>query len=269
MKPGFKDEAFAPLKILAEGDSWFDYPAFIKGGIIPRLEELLGVPILSLAKAGDEVRYMLGVEQRKLLSSYLYYGSGTSGKFDALLFSGGGNDIVGDPMAIWINNWDPKISPEKHINSQHYGSALALVQAGYEELIVLRDSLSPNTHIFFHVYDYAIPNGKGICHLGPWLKPALDLRGFPELPQDPRKIPQSARFRVVKEMLRQFAVMLNTLIANQPKDSKISLIPTQGKLVPVVNSWHNELHPSSEGYDLFTEIFKVEINKVFPGRVSA
>ena len=30
-------ESFVPLQILAEGDSWFDYPAFIGGGIIPRL----------------------------------------------------------------------------------------------------------------------------------------------------------------------------------------------------------------------------------------
>ena len=51
------------------GDSWFDYPVpFFGGGIIPRLENRLGVPILNLAKAGDEVRYMLGVEERTLLS---------------------------------------------------------------------------------------------------------------------------------------------------------------------------------------------------------
>ena len=45
-----------PLQIFAEGDSWFDYPVpFFGGGIIPRLERKLGVPILNLAKAGDEV----------------------------------------------------------------------------------------------------------------------------------------------------------------------------------------------------------------------
>jgi hypothetical protein len=54
-----------PLQIFAEADSWFDYPVpFFGGGIIPRLENRLGVPILNLAKAGDEVRCMLGVEER-------------------------------------------------------------------------------------------------------------------------------------------------------------------------------------------------------------
>ena len=61
--------SFAPLQVLAEGDSWFDYPVpFFGGGIIPRLERKLGVPILNLAKAGDEVRYMLGVEERELIT---------------------------------------------------------------------------------------------------------------------------------------------------------------------------------------------------------
>ena len=53
--------AFVPLQIFAEGDSWFEYPVpFFGGGIIPRLENRLGVPVLNLATAGDEVRYMLG-----------------------------------------------------------------------------------------------------------------------------------------------------------------------------------------------------------------
>jgi hypothetical protein len=53
-----QEQVNQPLQILAEGDSWFDYPVpFFGGGIIPRLQSLLGVPILNLAKAGDEVRY--------------------------------------------------------------------------------------------------------------------------------------------------------------------------------------------------------------------
>ena len=95
-------ELFVPLQILAEGDSWFDYPAFIGGGIIPRLAGRLGVPILNPAKAGDEVRYMLGVEERLVLADQLSGGSPAGGPWDVVLFSGGGNDIVGNPMALWV-----------------------------------------------------------------------------------------------------------------------------------------------------------------------
>jgi hypothetical protein len=104
--------AFAPLQILAEGDSWFDYPVpFFGGSIVPRLETRLGVPILCLAKAGDEVRYMLGVEERTLLAQHLTNGCPAGGPWDVLLFSGGGNDIVDNPMALWVKDWDAAKPP--------------------------------------------------------------------------------------------------------------------------------------------------------------
>ena len=110
-KPAPEGGSFVPLQIFAEGNSWFDYPApfFFGGGIIPRLENRLGVPILNLAKAGDEVRYMLGVEERTLLTEHLTNGCPAGGPWDVLLFSGGGNDIVDNPMALWIKDWDPAI----------------------------------------------------------------------------------------------------------------------------------------------------------------
>ena len=53
--------------------------------------------ILNLAHHGDEVREMLGVTQRKNLIRSL-----NKARFDAILFSGGGNDIVGDQFALWL-----------------------------------------------------------------------------------------------------------------------------------------------------------------------
>jgi hypothetical protein len=108
-EPTAEDEgSFVPLQIFAEGDSWFDYPvAFFGGSIIPRLERRLGVPILNLAKAGDEARYMLGVEERAILTEHLTNGCPAGGPWDVLLFSGGGNDILGNSMALWVSDWNP------------------------------------------------------------------------------------------------------------------------------------------------------------------
>jgi hypothetical protein len=173
-------KAFVPLQVFAEGDSWFDYPIpLFGGGIIPRLEDRLGVPILNLAKAGDEVRYILGVEERLLLIKHLTQGCPAGGPWDVLLFSGGGNDIVDNPMALWVKDWDVSVPPAALIHKQRFATAVALVHAGYEDLIELRDKLSPNTHLVFHGYDFAIPDGRGVCGYGPWLKPTFDLRKFP------------------------------------------------------------------------------------------
>lgn len=248
--------SFAPLQILAEGDSWFDYPVpFFGGGIISRLEERVGVPILNLAKAGDEVRYMLGVAERKLLAAQLHAGCPAGGAWDVLLFSGGGNDIVDNPMALWIKDWDPGVPPPGHIHQERFASALELVRAGYEDLIALRDGLSPGTHLVFHCYDYAIPDGRGICHLGPWLKPTFELRGFPT---------QKAAFEVVKVMLQQFAALLASL-AVVPG---VTFIDGQGTLAPRTSSWHNELHPARQGFERFADIFYGELKALFPDRVA-
>lgn len=245
-----------PLQIFAEGDSWFDYPVpFFGGGIIPRLEAKLGVPILNLAKAGDEVRFMLGVEERKILSRQFTNGCPAGGPWDVLLFSGGGNDIVDNPMALWIRDFDSAVPPAALIEQSRFDAALALVRAGYEDLIAMRDTLSAGTHLIFHGYDFAIPDGRKVCHLGPWLKPTLDLRKFP--------VGSSVRFEVVKAMLKQFATMLLSLESH----AGVTFINGQGTLSPVVDSWHNELHPSKAGFKKFATLFHAKLKALFPTRV--
>ena len=101
-----------PLNILAEGDSWFSYPApGFGGGIIRRLMRKITVPILNMAEPGDEIRYIVGVKQREEMIKRLTEGpDGKIGgrRWDILLFSGGGNDIVDDPLALWLREYDSK-----------------------------------------------------------------------------------------------------------------------------------------------------------------
>ena len=146
------------------------------------------------------------MKERKLLIEQFTSGCPAGGPWDAMLFSGGGNDLVDDPMALWIKDFNGAMPPAALIHQGRFDAALALVRAGYEDLIGLRDRLSPQTHLFFHAYDFAIPDGRGICHLGPWLKPTFDLRGFPT---------QASAFAVTKILLQQFAAMLTALEAAQ------------------------------------------------------
>ncbi len=245
-----------PLQVFAEGDSWFKYPiAFFGGGIIDRLEKRIGVPILNLAKAGDEVRYILGVKEREHIREQLVNGCPAGGPWDAMLFSGGGNDIVDNPMALWIRDFDSSLTPAQLVHQPRFDAALALVRAGYEDLITLRDQLTPNTHLFFHGYDFAIPDGRGVCGMGPWLKPTFDLRAFPSL---------AKRTAVMEVLLQQFAVMLQAVAQGR---RKVTVINTQGTLSPQASSWHNELHPSKVGFNAFAAIFQAELKAVFPTKV--
>ena len=87
-------DAAKPLQIFAEGDRGSTTPCRCSAAASSRGSRTAGVPILNLAKAGDEVRYMLGVKERKLLVEQFTNGCPAGGPWDAMLFSGGGNDIV-------------------------------------------------------------------------------------------------------------------------------------------------------------------------------
>jgi hypothetical protein len=121
---------------------------------------------------------------------------------------------------LWIKDFDANLPPEGQIDQDRLNAAFALVQAGYEDLIGLRNRLSPNTHLFFHGYDFAIPDGRGVCFFGPWLKPTFDLRGFPNL---------KWRFAVTKILLQQFASLLHSLESSY---LNVTFINGQGTLVP-------------------------------------
>jgi hypothetical protein len=245
-----------PLRILAEGDSWFDYPPHVfLGGVIPRLERRIGAPILNLAEPGDEVRFMLGVKQRKLLEQTLAEARAGGEPFDALLFSGGGNDVVEDPMCLWIRRFDAAQSADWHVDARRFDEILGIVRGGYEDLIQLRNAVSPDTRLFVHGYDFAIPSGRGVCHLGPWLKPTLDYRGVPNL---------ATGKEIVKAMLRRFAAMLSKL---EHEHAGVHFINAQGLLDAHPDWWHNELHPTSEGFDAFADKFHQALKAVFPSRI--
>lgn len=242
-----------PLRIVAEGDSWFKYPHpnSARKGVVKPLADLLGVKIGNLAEAGDEARTILGVVQRKELEETLR----TQPPYDILLFSGGGNDVVGDPMCLWIRQWQGGQPPESHLDKARFGSILSLIRMAYEDLIALRNKYSPNTWIFLNGYDFPIPDGRGACQYGPWLKPSLDYRGVPS----PQGFPEGRA--IVRAMLVEFAKMLQEIA----KAKNVVFVPTQGTLAD--NQWANELHPSDPGFDSVAKVFYDAIKAKFPDRV--
>jgi hypothetical protein len=58
--------------------------------------------------------------------------------------------------------------------------------------------------------------------------------------------------------------MLAQLAALHPG---VSLINGQGLLSPQPSSWHNELHPSKQGFDKFAALFRTTLKAIFPARV--
>jgi hypothetical protein len=246
-----------PLNLFADGDSWFDYPLPVldPNDVITSIGNH-GAPqpfILNLAHYGDEARDNLGVQQRERIITNLT--DAENGTFDAILFSGGGNDTVGNQFCLWIENYAAGMTPGQAINTARLDDVLGVVRSAYEDLISIRDQYAPRCPVFVHAYDFAIPTGEGVCDntIGPWLKPSLDYRGWKDM---------ANATEVVKEFLLQFRDML-VQITNA--DQNVIYVKTQGTLGP--KEWANELHPTPEGFDKIAAKFLAALRTVFPGRI--
>jgi hypothetical protein len=223
----------APLmRVFAEGDSWFNYP--LGHAVISHLQGLIKTPIANFAWPGAETRQLLALHERREIEKRFTEGAEAGRKFDVLLFSGGGDDIVGDQMCLFLNRYDPRQPPEKVLNDR-FEEVLDLVMGAYKDLVSLRNALSSNTLIVGHVYDYAWATGKRACWLGPWLQPSLDYVGVPR---------GELQHAVVIEMLKRFETKLKAVAAVA---GKFLVVSTHGTLQSE-DEWANELHPKDPGF---------------------
>jgi hypothetical protein len=246
------------LRILAEGDSWFDYPLPPSFGVVYELEKLLGYQIANMAHAGEQVRQMLGLAVRQEIVTRL--SDATNVRYDAMLFSGGGNDLVGDPLATFLKNAPPALPPAQMLDDDALNSAIAVLEAEYRQLIQIRDRYSAETRVFVNCYDFPPVTGKGVCFQGPWLKPSLDYAYQQAGVVRPNPSDESL---VIREMLRRFRAML-VKIASDPQVKGFYVVETQGTLLAGDADWANELHPTAAGFQKIARIFQGALQTVFP-----
>ena len=249
-------EGAKPLIGVADGDSWFDYPLPqpFPTDVRDSLRDI-GTPhpiILKLAYAGDATTALLGVTKRNRLISALK--DPKNGPIDFIMFSGGGDDLIGDQFRFWLN--DANVAhgdPQGGVNHELLSDILGVVLAAYADLATIRSAFAPQAWLLVHAYDFAIPNGLGVCGFGPWLKPSLNDRGWTKL-GDGSDIVRQILVEFKQRLLAFCATTRNTIFVN-----------TQGTLA--ADEWANELHPTPEGFRQIAEKFHTALSQKFPGRI--
>lgn len=245
-----RDGRGRPL-VLSEGDSWFAFPKELRPGTMDILERKLDLVLMRLEKNGDEVSTMLTGKQRKRLEYYL-----TRWPFEVLLFSGGGNDIVGDHLYPLLNTVSGSYTWRDAVNEDALAAAFTLIKGYYRELIALRDRLRPECWIITHCYDYPIPNKDGAIQclnrglIGPWLYTPMADKGV----NDPAK-----QRTIAKHLIQTHKEMLRDLAAEHERFVLVNTIGTVGE-----NNWGDEIHPDRAGFERVAEKIGAEIAKRFP-----
>jgi lysophospholipase L1-like esterase len=245
--------------LVTEGDSWFDYSPFEtvpRVDIVDDLRELHGWRVENVAHKGDNLENMAyDDEQLRALVKTLKRLRDHGEQPDALLLSGGGNDLAGPEFAILLEHAasergdvNPVILDE--VVDQRLRAALtAWIGAATRACEKFYGRRVP---IVVHGYAHAVPDGRGYLGgggplPGPWLAPAFDRKRYHEdLP---------ARTKLMATVIDKFNVMVETACA-APSLRHVSYVD----LRPVLRSgrnyrrfWANELHPTSRGFELVSD----------------
>ena len=233
--------------IIAEGDSWFDYPL---NDVLSMLEDEHGFEVEAVARKGDTVEDMAyGTGQFddfvRLFEKLLRQGRVP----DAILLSGGGNDIAGDEFAILINHVLSGLPPVnddivRGVVDVRLRNAYTFLISGLTE-ITLR-YLDRPIPILLHGYDYAVPDGRGFLGgwallPGPWLQPGLFQKGHQNL--NTNKV-------IIRALIDALNVMLKRVSA-MPQFDHVRYIDLRGTLsqgAGYKDDWANELHPTKHGF---------------------
>jgi lysophospholipase L1-like esterase len=240
--------------LIAEGDSWFDYPMH---DVLSMLEDDHGYDVESVAHKGDRVEDMAYSggqfeEFARRLEKLLRQGRVP----DAILLSGGGNDIGGDEFAILLNHSGsalPAINQDivHGVIDVRLRDAYAFLISGLTE--ISKRYLNRPIPILTHGYDYPIPDGRGFLGgwgplPGPWLRPGFHQKGYAD---------QVENAKVVRDLIDAFNEMLKQ-VSSAPQFQHVRYIDLRTTLAAdqtYRKDWANELHPTERGFAAVTEKF--------------
>ncbi|MDF2180196.1 hypothetical protein P2G88_18225 [Aliiglaciecola sp. CAU 1673] len=245
------------IGIVAEGDSWFAYPRkWIAMGadvnvlhhIEERVENTDKVNLLRLACNGDEAVQMLSGRQKETLVGVL---EKSAAHIQLLLFSGGGNDIVGKrDMPALLNRYQNGFSAEQCINRTRFDMTLQAVMLAYQQLLALRQDIIPHASIITHTYDIAQPVDQGaeffwgLIKTKPWIYPYLV----------EKQIPPTLHLDIVRILLGTFKDKLMQLAKSPQAQGQLKVVDTQGILrASNTDDWLNEIHPTTQGFRKITK----------------
>lgn len=269
-------------RFLAQGDSWFSIgaiPPGLTGNIIQSISLSQPCAVVNCARPGKILQSMMDNMKDPMFVTLLSDPK-FSVEFDAILISGGGNDVI-DAAGVLPGQVDPvyqplfldvaarggvKVAPAAYLNQPGWADLAGKLTATFNQLIADRDkSVNKNKPLFLHSYAYCMPRPAGaVPGFGPWLYPAMNAYAI-----DP-----SDQLAVSKLLMDHMATLYTDLIkAKMTADPQcnIYLIDTC-KDVPLVladpkstgdsNDWINEIHPNYSGYGKLGAAWSAALEKI-------
>jgi lysophospholipase L1-like esterase len=218
-------------KVVAEGDSWFQYPFLIED-VVDHLFEPWAIyccsgagDLLSDMARQDEVVVAVRAEQP-----------------DYVLLSGGGNDLLGDGrLARYLSAYVPDKAAADYL-SPTFEDLLSRTIDAYRE-IVSKVLAAGDARVICHSYDYPVPNG------GPWLgRPMLKL-GIVDI---------DLQRHIARLLIDRFHAALSAMAADL--GDRVAVADCRGTVR--ATEWFDELHPTSAAFGRVARIIRAAAEQV-------
>jgi lysophospholipase L1-like esterase len=254
---------------VAQGDSWFDYPP--SWDLIDWLSNYHGHDIDSIGVAGstlNDIAYgpvpknWLGIRQSDDVDRITELIHLINKKRpQAVLLSGGGNDVAGPEFFSFLNNalsnlQNPNAEVLDGVIEQTFATAYKYL---IETTTAKAQQMGYPLPIFVHGYDYPWPDGRGITIfniVGPWFDDTFNKKNYP-YDDDPMKL--QARYDILKVFMDAFNKMLATLETQYP--GVVHYVDLRGTL-STRDEWANELHPKKEGFGKLADKINLALHTV-------
>jgi lysophospholipase L1-like esterase len=247
--------------LVAEGDSWFDYPFH---DVLKELEDRHAYDVESVAHRGDQIEEMAyGGNQLEELTRRIekLLRRGITPK--AVLLSGGGNDVAGAEFGMLLNHARSAIAGlnpsvvDGVINQRVRTAYISILSAVTN---VCQQQAGREIPILVHGYDYPVPDGRGFLGgwgplPGPWLEPGFRQKGFDDLPK---------RIELAHELIERFNTMIEALAGLGPfaHVHYIDLRNTLSTGAEYQQWWENELHPTEQGFRVIAEKYAATLSSL-------
>jgi hypothetical protein len=240
--------------LIAEGDSWFDYPLH---DVLSDLEDIYAFDVESVAHKGDTVEDMAySAGQLDDFSRCVEKVLRSGVRPRAILLSGGGNDVAGDEFGVLLNHASSGIAGLNEsiltgVIDQRVRDAYVTILSAITA--ICEGQIGQRIPIIVHGYDYPVPDGRGFLGgwgplPGPWLEPGFRRKGYE---------PPAVRRRICVKLIDRFNEMLAGLAGKAPF-THVRYLDLRNTLrggADYEDWWANELHPTPRGFEAVTRKF--------------
>jgi hypothetical protein len=171
----------------------------------------------------------------------------------ALLWSGGGNDLIGADLLPLLKPYVPNAAPSHCLHMPRLERRLRRLEDSYRELLDLVMDDGGEVRVYVHSYDYPLPSEKPVKLLGakipgPWLSNAFRERGYPPGHSLERDVP--------KFLIDRYCQVIDRLAAEHR--GRLVRVETRGA---VGADWADEIHPNARAARRVAALFQKALEK--------